>query len=241
MLLLTNADTARIEHKRHTSAIQLLLNPRAPSELAIRENAYGLARYAVICQVLSSRPAANADHREAESSRKTEPNAHRIVGMNCSALEASTASQCCIRDRGDTPFAPQSDSAQFLHLLAFVSHLQGTSELTITRDVHCAQENGLVPIVEPEILTDGEHDLQTAAAATEKVLAAVYKVRRERTCTLLQTASVRWAGRRHCCDGDGGKPRHPDWRHARDDVSEERATLSDAQGCPVDALLMWTL
>ena len=33
-----------------------------------------------------------------------------------------------------------------------------------------------MPIVEPEILTDGEHDLQTAAAATEKVLAAVYKV-----------------------------------------------------------------
>ena len=36
-----------------------------------------------------------------------------------------------------------------------------------------------MPIVEPEILTDGEHDLQTAAAATEKVLAAVYKVRHE--------------------------------------------------------------
>ena len=66
----------------------LQIGPRAPSELAIRENAYGLARYAVICQ-----------------------------------------------------------------------------------------ENGLVPIVEPEILTDGSHDLQTAAAATEKVLAAVYKVR----------------------------------------------------------------
>ena len=33
-----------------------------------------------------------------------------------------------------------------------------------------------MPIVEPEILSDGEHDLQTAAAATEKVLAAVYKV-----------------------------------------------------------------
>ena len=35
----------------------------------------------------------------------------------------------------------------------------------------------MVPIVEPEILTDGSHDLQTAAAAAEKVLAAVYKVR----------------------------------------------------------------
>ncbi|KAL6839475.1 hypothetical protein ACP4OV_030745 [Aristida adscensionis] len=37
------------------------------------------------------------------------------------------------------------------------------------------QENGLVPIVEPEILTDGAHDIKTCAAATERVLAAVYK------------------------------------------------------------------
>ena len=37
------------------------------------------------------------------------------------------------------------------------------------------QENGLVPIVEPEILTDGAHDIQAAAAATERVIAAVYK------------------------------------------------------------------
>eukprot|EP01018_Ginkgo_biloba_P017956 Gb_02057 [translate_table: standard] len=37
------------------------------------------------------------------------------------------------------------------------------------------QENGLVPIVEPEILVDGPHDIQTCAAITEKVLAACYK------------------------------------------------------------------
>lgn len=37
------------------------------------------------------------------------------------------------------------------------------------------QENGLVPIVEPEILTDGSHDIKRCAAATETVLAAVYK------------------------------------------------------------------
>lgn len=35
--------------------------------------------------------------------------------------------------------------------------------------------NGIVPIVEPEILPDGEHDLETTQAVTEKVLAAVYK------------------------------------------------------------------
>lgn len=37
------------------------------------------------------------------------------------------------------------------------------------------QENGLVPIVEPEILTDGPHDIHKCAAVTEKVVAAVYK------------------------------------------------------------------
>lgn len=37
------------------------------------------------------------------------------------------------------------------------------------------QKNGIVPIVEPEILPDGDHDLETCQKVTEKVLAAVYK------------------------------------------------------------------
>lgn len=37
------------------------------------------------------------------------------------------------------------------------------------------QQNGLVPIVEPEILPDGDHDLQRCQYVSEKVLAAVYK------------------------------------------------------------------
>ncbi|XP_057440963.1 fructose-bisphosphate aldolase, cytoplasmic isozyme 1 [Lotus japonicus] len=41
------------------------------------------------------------------------------------------------------------------------------------------QENGLVPIVEPEILTDGDHDIAKCAAVTETVLAAVYKALNE--------------------------------------------------------------
>lgn len=41
------------------------------------------------------------------------------------------------------------------------------------------QENGLVPIVEPEILTDGPHNIKKCAAATEIVLAAVYKALNE--------------------------------------------------------------
>jgi len=64
---------------------KLKIGPNEPSELAIHENAYGLARYAAICQ-----------------------------------------------------------------------------------------ENGLVPIVEPEILVDGPHDINQCAAATERFLAACY-------------------------------------------------------------------
>jgi len=37
------------------------------------------------------------------------------------------------------------------------------------------QESGLVPIVEPEILMDGDHDIEIAAACAERVLVAVYE------------------------------------------------------------------
>ncbi|KAM7263862.1 hypothetical protein ACFE04_001545 [Oxalis oulophora] len=37
------------------------------------------------------------------------------------------------------------------------------------------QQNGLVPIVEPEILVDGSHDIKKCADITERVLAACYK------------------------------------------------------------------
>ncbi|KAK8959476.1 Fructose-bisphosphate aldolase cytoplasmic isozyme [Platanthera guangdongensis] len=37
------------------------------------------------------------------------------------------------------------------------------------------QENGLVPIVEPEILVDGSHDIDRCAEVSERVLAACYK------------------------------------------------------------------
>ena len=47
----------------------------------------------------------------------------------------------------------------------------------LARYASICQENGLVPIVEPEILTDGTHSIEVCAAATERVLAAVYKVR----------------------------------------------------------------
>eukprot|EP01071_Lankesteria_metandrocarpae_P001305 Lankesteria_metandrocarpae@DN1460_c0_g1_i1.p1 len=46
---------------------------------------------------------------------------------------------------------------------------------TLARYAAICQENKLVPIVEPEILTDGSHSIQTCAEVTERVLAAVFK------------------------------------------------------------------
>ncbi|XP_044473632.1 fructose-bisphosphate aldolase 6, cytosolic [Mangifera indica] len=45
----------------------------------------------------------------------------------------------------------------------------------LARYASICQENGLVPIVEPEILVDGSHDIDKCAAVTERVLAACYK------------------------------------------------------------------
>lgn len=45
----------------------------------------------------------------------------------------------------------------------------------LARYASICQQNGLVPIVEPEILMDGNHSIETAAAVTQKVLAAQYK------------------------------------------------------------------
>ncbi|MEO1003353.1 MAG: class I fructose-bisphosphate aldolase [Cyanobacteria bacterium J06638_7] len=45
----------------------------------------------------------------------------------------------------------------------------------LARYARSVQEQGLVPIVEPEILMDGEHDIETTAAVQEWVLRTVYE------------------------------------------------------------------
>jgi len=46
---------------------------------------------------------------------------------------------------------------------------------TLARYASICQQNGLVPIVEPEVLMDGNFGIETAAAMTERVIAACYK------------------------------------------------------------------
>merc|ERR1719334_3144972 len=45
----------------------------------------------------------------------------------------------------------------------------------LARYASICQQNGLVPIVEPEVLPDGDHDLETCQKVTEQVLAFTYK------------------------------------------------------------------
>lgn len=63
-----------------------------------------------------------------------------------------------------------------------ISDSGNPSELCIQQNVEAlaryaaiCQENGLVPIVEPEILMDGTHGIERAAEVTVRVLAAQYK------------------------------------------------------------------
>lgn len=46
---------------------------------------------------------------------------------------------------------------------------------TLARYATICQENRLVPIVEPEIMQDGDHDIMVSADVTERVLAATFK------------------------------------------------------------------
>ena len=46
----------------------------------------------------------------------------------------------------------------------------------LARYAATAQSEALVPIVEPEVLMDGEHTVEQAAYATQRILAVVYKV-----------------------------------------------------------------
>jgi len=46
---------------------------------------------------------------------------------------------------------------------------------TLSRYGSICQDNGLVPIIEPEILQDGEHSIDVCAAVSERVFAAVMK------------------------------------------------------------------
>lgn len=59
------------------------------------------------------------------------------------------------------------------HTPSHVAMLETTNVLA--RYASICQQNGLVPIVEPEVLPDGEHEIERAQKVTETVLAYQYK------------------------------------------------------------------
>ncbi|KAL1777215.1 fructose-bisphosphate aldolase A isoform X1 [Sigmodon hispidus] len=58
------------------------------------------------------------------------------------------------------------------HTPSALAIMENASVLVLYASI--CQKNGIVPIVEPEILPDGDHDLKRFKYVTEKVLAAVY-------------------------------------------------------------------
>lgn len=59
------------------------------------------------------------------------------------------------------------------HTPSYLSMVENANVLA--RYAVICQQNGLVPIVEPEVLPDGDHDLEVAQKVTEQVLAFQYK------------------------------------------------------------------
>ena len=88
------------------------------------------------------------------------------------------------RARALAPVAPpQRSSPSTLRRRAVINIKPSgcPSDLAIQQNVHglaryasICQQNGLVPIVEPEVLMDGTHSIEEAAVVTQKVLAAQY-------------------------------------------------------------------
>ena len=75
------------------------------------------------------------------------------------------------------------------------NNLLKENSLTLARYASICQNNGLVPIVEPEILMDGNHTIIDSYNATVKVLKSVYKElvnhKVDLSCTLLKPNIIR--------------------------------------------------
>tara|TARA_B100000427_G_scaffold166875_1_gene138594 strand:+ start:249 stop:1307 length:1059 start_codon:yes stop_codon:yes gene_type:complete len=91
----------------------------------------------------------------------------------CSGLDGLT-------ERASDYYAQGARFAKWRAVLQITE--DGPSEVAIqenawglARYARCVQEAGLVPIIEPEILMDGDHDIATTSVIQEKVIKAVYR------------------------------------------------------------------
>ncbi|CAD7694128.1 unnamed protein product [Nyctereutes procyonoides] len=90
-----------------------------------------------------------------------------------------------LSERGAQDKKGGADFAKWRCVLKFGEHTPSAlaimeSANVLARYASICQQNGIVPIVEPEVLPDGDHDLKGCQYVTEKVLAAVYKALSDR-------------------------------------------------------------
>lgn len=127
-----------------------------PAELSINQNAYTLARYAIICQ---------------------ENGLVRAPGAPCVLHPKGPAGHACSR----AVASPSRCEAAGPDSPAFVPGWCGWRARPCAHSLVCSLVCPAllcllqVPIVEPEILSDGSHSIDVCAAVTERVLAACYK------------------------------------------------------------------
>jgi len=105
-----------------------------------------------------------------------------LVALPCTDGEQSTQGLDGLAKRCADYYQAGARFAKWRAVLSIDVLKQKPSPLCIQETAHSlaryaaiCQENRLVPIVEPEILTDGSHTIQECAAVTEIVLAAVFK------------------------------------------------------------------
>ena len=159
----------------------------------------------------------------------TERDGDRGIGRAPRALRGVLRAGCALhevacRDQRSAPAVPSE-------------YAIWTNAHALARFAALSQEAGLVPIVEPEVLMDGEHTIDESYRVTERTLRALYTElfdqRVEREGSLLKTNMV-VSG---YDSSDAGRRRHR--RRADDPVSREhgpapqcRESCSCPEACP---------
>ncbi|RWS04438.1 fructose-bisphosphate aldolase-like protein [Dinothrombium tinctorium] len=103
-----------------------------------------------------------------------------VVDLMGSEGETTTQGLDDLKKRCDQYYKDGCRFAKWRCVIKIREHLPSQLALmenanVLARYATCCQQAGIVPIVEPEILPDGSHDLETCQKVTEKVLAHVYK------------------------------------------------------------------
>jgi fructose-bisphosphate aldolase class I len=97
----------------------------------------------------------------------------QLLSRRCTGLDG-------LKERAANYYAQGARFAKWRAVLQISDNTPSTLSIQenawgLARYARAVQESGLVPIVEPEILMDGDHSIERTAQVQEKVLAAVYK------------------------------------------------------------------